>query len=210
MKYKNHSGEKYYMLTVIKYAYKKKNHVYWECVCDCGKQTFKRIDCMKTGNDKSCGCYNKSKNKKRNTIRTHGDTGKRLYRIWAGMKTRCNTKSSSRYKYYGAKGIKIYNEWNNYKIFKEWALKNGYTELLTIDRINSIGNYQPNNCRWINMKEQARNRKNSIYINYQGQNLHIKQWAEKLNISYNAIINRLKINKNPEFVLRKNKYYKYK
>lgn len=90
----------------------------------------------------------------------HNETqyNSRLYRIWIGINKRCYNKKSTGYKYYGGKGIKVCNEWyDNYILFKKWALSNGYKNNLTIDRINNDKNYYPGNCRWITKKEQSRN-----------------------------------------------------
>jgi len=92
----------------------------------------------------------------------HGESNNRLFAIWTGIKSRCNNKNRKSYKYYGGRGIKIYNEWNNnYLSFKEWSLSNGYSNELTIDRIDSNGNYEPSNCRWVSRIEQGRNTRNT-------------------------------------------------
>jgi len=98
--------------------------------------------------------------KKINTI--HGDTKEggavRLYRIWKGIKSRCFNPKQQNYKRYGGKGIKICDEWkNSYLTFKSWALANGYRHNLTIDRIDSDGNYCPENCHWLTLSENSRN-----------------------------------------------------
>ena len=80
---------------------------------------------------------------------THGENRTRLHVIWAGMKTRCNNPKVNDYKYYGAKGIRVSDEWDNYIVFAEWARNNGYEEDLTIDRVDPKKNYEPSNCMWV-------------------------------------------------------------
>lgn len=126
--------------------------------CFCGKQFKSRVDSVKRGTTKSCGCLRVSVNKKLNTI--HNISRTKLYKKFYSMKARCYNKDNSEYKNYGARGIKICDEWlNNVKKFYDWALENGYKENLSIDRINNDGNYEPNNCRWANKSEQGANKR---------------------------------------------------
>ena len=99
--------------------------------------------------------------------KNHGMSKTRLYNIWGLMKDRCINKKSSHYKWYGGRNIKICDDWkNNFMSFYCWAIENGYSEHLTLDRINNDGDYCPDNCRWVDMKEQCKNRrsKESKYI----------------------------------------------
>lgn len=97
----------------------------------------------------------------------HNDSYTRLYRIWKNIKQRCTNKKLNNFKNYGGRGILLDNEWkNNYEIFKEWALKNGYEDTLSIDRIDNDGNYEPDNCRWTDKSTQNSNkRKNCKFLN---------------------------------------------
>lgn len=86
----------------------------------------------------------------------HGLSKTRLYRIWAGMKARCNNPDHPSFKYYGAKNIRVCNEWeNDFLLFRDWALSHGYEDNLTIDRIDPNGNYEPDNCQWLTLNENA-------------------------------------------------------
>ena len=116
----------------------------------------------------------------------------KLYVCWKNIRQRCNNPNAAKYEYYGGKGISVCEEWNNYFAFEEWALNNGYQENLTIDRIDCNKNYEPSNCRWVTLKEQANNKTNNKMITYKNVTKTINQWADQLNISSNTIFMRLK------------------
>jgi len=113
--------------------------------------------------------------------------GTRLYRIWENMKARCNNANSTSYCYYGEKGIKVCEDWNTFFVFKNWALKNGYSEDLTLDRIDVNGNYEPNNCRWVTHNVQARNKRNNVIIKINNEEMRLKDCCKKYKISYKNI-----------------------
>lgn len=89
----------------------------------------------------------------------HGHANEPLYAVWKAMRQRCNNPNHRDYKWYGARGVRICNEWNDYSVFREWSISNGYDKSLTIDRIDGLSDYSPNNCRWITIQEQQRNRR---------------------------------------------------
>ena len=142
-------------LTVFKDSSKRTpgGHVIWLCVCSCGNPNIKEVSTknLTSGSTKSCGCLQKE------SVTTHGCTGTRIYGIWVNMKARCYSRKSKYYENYGARGIKVCPPWlNNFLTFKSWALRNGYQDNLTIDRINNDGNYEPSNCQWLTKSENSK------------------------------------------------------
>lgn len=128
----------------------------WICVCDCGTQITTRATSLLTGNTRSCGCLNIELSS------THGKSNTRLYHIFTDMKRRCYDRRVKAYKHYGARGIVICDQWlSDFMSFYDWAIKNGYSDDLSIDRIDVDGNYCPENCRWADAIIQANNKRTS-------------------------------------------------
>ena len=180
------AGQKFGRLTVIKEVKDQKLGKAYKCVCDCGNLATVIGSNLVSGNTRSCGClHNEGNNKKHKLSYT------KLYRVYYGMKARCYDEHHQYYAHYGGRGIKICQEWlDNNKTFFDWAMENGYQENLTIDRIDADGDYEPNNCRWVSILEQVRNRRNSVYIEYKGARKTMAQWSEELNISYHTLYTR--------------------
>ena len=125
----------------------------------------------------------------------HGLSHTRLHRIWHSMYCRCYYPSTHGYERYGGRGIKICDEWiNNPQSFYDWAINNGYSDNLSIDRINVNGNYEPSNCRWADKKTQARNTRGNHFYTYKGETKTIAEWAEIKGIAYKCLWNRIKRN----------------
>lgn len=165
----------------------------WKCKCDCGKICIIRGLSLRSNHTKSCGCFHDEASGDR--TRTHGKSNERLYIIWRGMKRRCYNINNYDYKYYGGRGINICEEWkNNFKSFYDWSMSHGYREDLTIDRIDTNGNYEPSNCRWATMKEQSNNTRQNHMIEYNGKKQNMKQWAKELDIKYTTLATRININ----------------
>lgn len=110
------------------------------------------------------------------------------------MRGRCNRKTHKHYYRYGGNGIRVCDEWNtDYVAFKEWAHANGYADNLTIDRIDPLGNYEPGNCRWVTMHEQARNKSTNVMVSYHGETGCLTDMCRKLNVSKATIRHRMRL-----------------
>lgn len=135
---------------------------------------------------------------------------KRLYRIWSNMLSRCSNPNKPDYKYYGAKGISVTEEWTDYMYFEEWAMNNGYKDELTLDRIDSNGNYCPENCRWITIKEQQNNKKNNHLLTFNNETHTISEWSDILDMDKFLIKDRLLAGWSVEEALTKPKQHQRK
>ena len=124
--------------------------------------------------------------------KTHGMTKTPLYVVWKSMRKRCNCATCQDYKNYGGRGIKICDEWNDFINFYSWAVNNGYQKGLSIDRIDVNGNYEPSNCRWADSKTQGRNKRDTIFMAYEGQVLPLQTVVELSGIKRTTLARRLK------------------
>ena len=177
MRHKDLTGQKFNMLTVKSFAFIRDSHAYWNCVCDCGKESVVCASRLLRGTTKSCGCISREISRKRMTTK-NGYSKTRIYRIFIGMKQRCYKDNDKDYPRYGGRGIKICDEWlQDSKKFVEWAKEHGYKETLSIDRIDVNGDYTPDNCRWVSAKKQANNRRSNLFITYDGKTLSASEWC---------------------------------
>ena len=191
---KDHIGEKYSRLTIIG-VYDSRRFL---CQCDCGtiKPVFKSN--LTTGKTHSCGCLASETTASRNY--KHGYTGTRLYQVWNNMLRRCRDPHNKRWDIYGGRGISVCNEWkgeNGFVNFREWAIASGYDENAkyfdcTLDRIDTNGDYEPSNCRWISMREQCKNRRSNVRITYHGITKIASEWSEFFGVSSDFFNQRLR------------------
>lgn len=196
-KVKDMNGFKTGKCTVLEYAgLSSDKKALWKCLCEYGNLFTATGKLLRSGSVVSCGCYRLSVLKKQGSLnKRHGDAGlvdSRLYRIWHGMKKRCNARNNREAKNYGDKGISYAKEWENYEKFKSWALLNGYDDSLTLDRIDCKGNYTPINCRWATMQIQQNNRSNTVFVEYKGKLKARAMLAKELGVSNQALFYRVR------------------
>lgn len=200
MKFVDITGMKFNRLTVLRRSDTNKDgHPAWVCRCDCGNETVVLGKYLKNGKIKSCGCYKKEQNKSRFSEynkslgkECHGQSTSRLYAIWCSMKSRCSEERGKAYKDYGGRGIKVCEEWkNSFECFRNWAMTNGYMEFLTIDRIDVNKGYFPENCRWVDVTAQNRNKRNNVKVCLNGETKCLAEWCEIFGISQSLVWHRV-------------------
>lgn len=158
------TGQRFGKLVAINRIGTKNRQALWHCQCDCGNVTSSVSGSLRNGKALSCGCTRIKKLRLNPPKKTHGGRNERLYKVWRGIHDRCTYPTHNRYNDYGGRGIAICDEWKNYENFRTWAMANGYDPTAprgacTIDRIDVDGNYCPENCRWVSMAVQNRNKR---------------------------------------------------
>lgn len=168
--------------------------VQWKCVCDCGNNTVvSTLSLRRSSGTRSCGCLQKETATRMCT--KHGHSSERVYGIWNHIKQRCSNPNNDSFDFYGAEGKDVCAEWaNSFQAFYDWAIANGYSDKLTIDRIDNSKGYYPENCRWATRKEQANNTRRTRFVTYGGKKMSLTQLSEitgvKKKILYDRIVTR--------------------
>lgn len=177
-------GNKIWALLIESFSHHNRHSRYVVCLCDCGNRKIIAYSNIKRGSSKSCGCLHASRIGALN--RVHGMTRTKVYRAWKHLRERINNPNCKKYSLYGGRGISLCERWNKFENFIE-DMGQPPTSFHSIDRINVNGNYEPGNCRWATAKEQARNKRNSILIDINGQIRPLKEWCDLLGKDYKLV-----------------------
>lgn len=183
-------GQRFGRLVVQERAGSWKRQWSWRCLCDCGTTSVVPGHPLRAGHTKSCGCL-LEETRGQSSV-THGLTDTAMYRRWSDIKTRCFNPNSPAYHNYGGRGVTMHSSWAD--DFAQFLADVGEPpfEGATLDRIDNDGDYAPGNVRWATKTEQNRNRRDSLYIEYDGETRHIKEWAADLGMDYLTLQQRIR------------------
>ena len=182
------TGQTFGRLTALS-PIKGKPNVRWQCQCSCGGTTVVASYELHTGKTKSCGCLRSEMAKARTGPRkAYSPSREPLYRLWMGMRARCNNSNSKPFRYYGGRGIKVCERWANYENFK--ADMGPRPPGFSIDRKDKDGNYEPGNCRWADNGTQANNRNANIPITHNGETMNLFAWSVRSGLSPDTLYAR--------------------
>ena len=184
-------GHKFGKLVVVEKINDKNQRVKYKCKCNCGNIVLVDSYNLRHGIANPCDCSQKKQNGVYNAAYKHGGSKTRLYSIWQGMLNRCRNPNVNRYDHYGGRGISVCNDWNDFVAFQNWALSNGYSAELSIDRIDVNGDYCPENCRWVDTQTQSNNKTTSRIIEFNGECHNVAEWSIITGINRGTIQSRL-------------------
>lgn len=183
-------GKRCGRLVVVKLDAKRKGEYHWLCKCDCGETCLVRGQLLRSGATKSCGCYNREVQTKRQL--KHGRSKTREYSIWSGMKARCFNRNHIGYKHYGGRGITVCDAWRD--SFEEFYKDMGPrpSKKHHIHRIDNNGDYSPENCEWTTVRQNQRQRGNNALFTHEGKTLCVAEWAEEKGVCEKLLRNRIR------------------
>lgn len=180
-------GKKINRLTVIGVAPRWRWRIRWQCQCECGNLSVVTSQNLLSGKAKSCGCY--SNEATGNRFRKHGKRWSVEYQMWCNMIQRCTNPRDTEYHNYGGRGISVCESWHKFENF--YADMGDAPKGLTIDRKDTNGNYEKDNCRWATALEQARNTRRNRMITHNGRTQALSAWVEETGLSGGCIVHRL-------------------
>lgn len=184
---KDLSGRRFGRLVAVNLGERNKHSLTWDCVCDCG--TLKNVAAghLRSGRIRSCGCLRSEKSSER--LKMHGLSKTKGHQVWWNMLQRCDNPKVFHFDSYGGRGIKVCDRWYDVEKFIEdmGQPPEGYE----IDRIDTNGDYTKSNCRWATRKENLTNKRNTVFVEYNGERKALSLWAEQLGIHRGTLQHRL-------------------
>ena len=203
------TGRRFGRLVVLARSHSQGGDVFWVCECDCGSVKTISGHSLRRGRTKSCGCLHNEiataqlmnmpeENRHKLDTTTHGLRHTRLYGVWLDMKNRCYNPNTKAYPYYGGRGIRVCDEWKaDFVTFYAWAIENGYDENAkrgdcTLDRIDVDKGYCPENCRWVSLTVQANNKRNNVFVEYEGEKRTASEWADIFGLNPSTVLSRIR------------------
>lgn len=192
-------GKRFGRLTVIGLDHVGKHRgTWWKCRCDCGAETVAYRGCLTSGDTTSCGCYRREHLSEYG--KTHGLTRHPLYSVWSGMVQRCTNPKAQNYRRYGGRGIDVCEAWKcSFESFYNWAIENGYSTGLSIDRINNSLLYAPDNCRWVTRTAQQNNTRRNHSVTYNNETHTLAEWSRMLGVNHETLRYRVLHNNMNDF-----------
>lgn len=190
MHFQDLSGYENEDIVVLSFSERRKGKIYWNCKCKHCKNIVKR----ETANIKkglaTCKCIHK---KRIGASNSKPNRNTEIYSKWCSMKSRCYNQNEKSFEHYGGRGITICDEWlDDFNSFYEWSVQNGWEKGYSIERKNVDGNYCPENCCWIPLNKQAANKRNTFYVELNGEVKRLKEWCEIYELNYKTVYNRIK------------------
>lgn len=182
--FRNITGRRFGRLVVAMYLGHVRGKPSWGCQCDCGHRCIVQSKLILRGITRSCGCLGEVNTR-------HGCRGTRIYRIWTGMLTRCRNRKASDYRSYGGRGIQVCERWLTFAHFLA-DMGMPPTDNHSIERENNNGNYEPGNCVWLPVVEQAWNRRSSLFLEANGERLTASQWDRRMGYSRGTVAKRFR------------------
>lgn len=183
------AGRRYTKLTVLSQLDVRNGKRIWLCQCDCGNKVEVAGSDLQRGHKKSCGCYKREENA--NRLTKHGMKRTKFYGVWCGIKSRCNNKNHEYYHIYGGRGIKVCDRWQDFMNFYSDMIE-GYSEGLTVERLNVNGDYSPENCVWATNKEQGNNKRSNRVFTIDGVTDTLMNLCERYEMNYGTVKSRLR------------------
>lgn len=193
MKAIDETGTRFGRLVAIRRIPSQGRKSHWLFMCDCGATKEAKIDLVKSGFIRSCGCLRRDVTAERSTTHGHnkGRTASREIKSWQHAKSRCNNPDDPKYEAYGGRGITMCGSWSDsFAVFFEYMGR--CPEGMTLDRIDVNGNYEPGNCRWATAATQARNRRDNVWVQTESGPMILKDFSVSHGVNYKALHYRVR------------------